>query len=114
MALVSEQMVGRTMAVRRREAHRVRTSVDVNPRRLVLLFVALFGVSLFYVWSQAQVLRATYALSRLDQTQRALTVENEKLELEIATLRSPTRLAKAAAERLNMVPPSPGQVVMVE
>lgn len=114
-SLVSQELAGRAMAYRReRPADAVRTASRRSPARVILFFVGLFAVSLFYVWSHAEVVRVTYGLSRLQNHEKALAVQNEKLQLEIATLRSPTSLSRAAAEQLKMVPPDPNQIVMVK
>jgi len=114
-SLISQELARGSMAYRRVEtAGAARPSVRRSPVRLMLFFIALFAVSLFYVWSNAQVVRATYALSKLQNRQNALETQNEKLNLEIALLRSPTSLSRAALEQLEMVPPDPGQIVMVK
>lgn len=85
-----------------------------KPSPLVNFFVALFAVSLFYVWCQTQVVRATYGISELKKKERALISQNERLRLEISTLSAPAALGKKAQEQLALVPPQPGQIVMVK
>ncbi|MFM7200827.1 MAG: cell division protein FtsL [Myxococcota bacterium] len=82
--------------------------------RLVLFFVALFAVALFYVWGHSKTVTATYALSNLKKKERELISQNERLRLEISTLSAPTALGKVARENLGLLPPEPGQVIMVK
>ncbi len=71
------------------------------------------GGSLFYVWSRIQVIQIGYALSDALKEERALTLVNKKLRLEIATLKSYARIEKIAIEELGMVKPKPDQVIVI-
>ena len=114
-SLISQELTGNSMAIRReRREEPARVVTRRSPARMVLFFVALFAVSLFYVWSNAQVVRASIALSKLQNKEKALITHNEKLRLEIATLRSPTNLSRVATDQLKMVQPDPNQIVMVK
>ena len=77
----------------------------------VALAMPLAGVGLFHVWSRTRVQAAGYALGRLEAEHRQLLAERDRLNLEVATLRSPGRLERFARERLGMAPPAPGAVV---
>jgi len=63
------------------------------------------------VWSRTRVLDAGYEFGRLEAENRRLLDERDRLNLEVATLRSPGRLERYARERLGMAPPAPGTVV---
>ena len=52
-----------------------------------------------------------YELGRLETEHRQLLADRDRLNLEVATLRSPGRLERFARERLGMAPPAPGAVV---
>lgn len=75
------------------------------------LAAPLAGVGLFHVWSRTRVQATGYALGRLEAEHRQLLAERDRLNLEVATLRSPGRLERFARERLGMAPPAPGAVV---
>ena len=76
-----------------------------------LLIGALFaGVGIVHVCARVFVVRTGYQLSELEAEHRALTRENDRLKLELATLKNPTRLEKIAREELGMIPASPGDV----
>jgi cell division protein FtsL len=75
------------------------------------LFGGLFaGVGIVHVSARVLVVRTGYQLSELEGEQRALTRENDRLKLEMATLKNPSRLEKIAREELGMIPASPGDV----
>lgn len=77
---------------------------------LALLFVA---VGVMHVTSRVLVVDAGYSLSRLESENRELMHQNDKLKLELATLKAPSRLEKLASEQLSMAPPSAAMVVNV-
>ncbi len=75
------------------------------------LVAPLVALGVFHVWSRSRVLAAGYELGRLESEHRQLLAERDRLNLEVATLRSPGRLERFARERLGMAPPAPGAVV---
>ena len=85
--------------------------------RLIILFAVLMlvfiGSSLFYVWSRIQVIQLGYEISNTLKEERVLTETNKKLRLEIATLKSYTRIEKLAVEELRMAKPKPEQVIVI-
>jgi cell division protein FtsL len=77
----------------------------------LLLAAPLAAVGVFHVWSRTRVQGIGYELGRLEAEHRQLLAERDRLNLEVATLRSPGRLERYARERLGMAPPAPGAVV---
>ena len=96
-------------------------STKSRPKRIKLnrlflfAFLMLFfvGGSLFYVWSRIQVIRLGYEISSALKEERALTEANKRLRLEIATLKSYSRIEKFAVEELRMAKPKPEQVIVI-
>ena len=78
-----------------------------------LLMLFFIGGSLFYVWTRIQVIQFGYEISNTLKEERALTEANKKLRLEIATLKSYTRIEKLAVEDLKMAKPKPEQVIVI-
>ena len=78
-----------------------------------LLLLFFIGGSLFYVWTRIQVIQLGYEISNTLKEERALTEANKKLRLEIATLKSYTRIEKLAVEDLKMAKPKPEQVIVI-
>jgi cell division protein FtsL len=76
-----------------------------------LLVSAFSGIGAMHVMSRVQVVDSGYRLSQLEQESRALLLENDRLKLELATLKNPARLERAAREQLGMGAPPPGAVL---
>ncbi|WNG34681.1 cell division protein FtsL [Archangium violaceum] len=77
----------------------------------VFLFALFAAVGILHVTSRVLVVDMGYRLSRAEAEERALIRENDRLKLELATLKSPARLEKLAREKLGMAMPS-GPVVI--
>jgi len=87
-----------------------------SANRILLFFILLLFLisgSLFYVWSRIQVIQLGYEISNALKEERALAESNKRLRLEIATLKSYTRIEKFAAEELRMTKPKPDQVIVI-
>ena len=110
------------------------TAVSAQPRRIIgtkrepaerasgrrrrfvfgaLLILALIGAVLVHVWARLQVVRMGYVLSTTSKLQTRLEQENRELKIELATMTSPDRLETLARQRLGLVPPEKGQVVVL-
>jgi len=112
----SSAAVARALTIRRplvRPAGgRLRRAVrSVAMRRAVALGLALVGLCVVRVWLSHQVRKVAYDLSESRRMQLRLEHDQRELELELATLRDPRRLAEAARRRLGMTEPVRGQVV---
>ncbi len=83
---------------------------------LVIWFFAilvLLGSLLLYVTQGIQVIRMGYEIDRLQNRFRDVKVERERLEVELASLQDLATVQREAVERLGMVFPEAGQVVVV-
>ena len=80
---------------------------------LILMGIFLCEM-LLYTWCRVQCTRAGYEISRTSVEQEKLTVVQKKLQVELARLKSPERLAKIAESYLGLKMPSSRQVVIVE
>jgi cell division protein FtsL len=91
-----------------------RKGIKLNLLILFTLLMFFFiGGSLFYVWSRIQVIQRGYEISNALKVERTLTETNKKLRLEIATLKSYSRIEKLALEELRMAKPKPEQVIVI-
>lgn len=77
----------------------------------VLLFALFAAVGILHVTSRVLVVDMGYRLSKAESEGRALTRENDRLKLELATLKAPARLEKLAREQLGMAMPTGSAVV---
>jgi cell division protein FtsL len=77
----------------------------------VLLFALFAAVGILHVTSRVLVVDMGYRLSKAQSEGNSLTRENDRLKLELATLKAPARLEKLAREQLGMAMPSGSAVV---
>ena len=77
---------------------------------VVLCWGLLAAVGILHVASRSQVVDAAYRLSSLEAENRALLLDNDRLKLELATLKRPARLEALARTRLGMAPPEAAAV----
>jgi len=77
---------------------------------VVLCFGLLGAVGILHVASRSQVVDAAYQLSALEGENRTLLLDNDRLKLELATLKRPARLEALARTRLGMAPPEAAAV----
>lgn len=110
------------------------TAVSAQPRRIIsarrergersgakrrrfvfgaLLLLGLIGTVLVHVWVRLQVVRMGYVLSTTSKLQTRLEQESRELKVELATMTSPDRLETLARQRLGLVQPEKGQVVVL-
>jgi cell division protein FtsL len=80
----------------------------------VLLFALFAAVGILHVTSRVLVVDMGYRLSRAQSEGNALTRENDRLKLELATLKAPARLERLAREQLGMMMPSGSAVVSLQ
>jgi cell division protein FtsL len=71
---------------------------------VVLCFGLLGAVGILHVASRSQVVDAAYRLSALEAESRTLSLANDRLKLELATLKRPSRLEALARGQLGMGP----------
>jgi cell division protein FtsL len=82
-------------------------------RHAMSLLAAGVLIALFYVWARVQVIQLGYEVSRIRKEVTELAQQRDLLEAEVATLKSPERLSRAAAETFGMRLPRGDEVVIV-
>lgn len=80
------------------------------------ILVGIAGLCLVFgfVWERVDVVRVGYQVERLKSEKVRLERERDQLRVKLSTLSAPDRIAKVATERLGMMPPQNGQVIMVQ
>ncbi len=78
---------------------------------IMLIILTISGIG--YVWSSFEGIRLGYDLSALKRKQMRLMEENERLRLELATLKSPQYLEEAI-KGMGFKIPEPKQIVVIE
>lgn len=81
--------------------------------RVFFFLAVLVVVSLFFVWSRLQLVNLQYDISRIESRLREAGREVRCLQLEVASLRSPSRIEAVARTRLGLRNPSSSQVIFV-
>lgn len=79
----------------------------------LLAGLGIIGMLLLFVWERVDIVRVGYRIEQLKTQKIALQREQDELRVKVSALTAPDRIAKAATEKLGMIPPQPGQVVMV-
>lgn len=77
----------------------------------IALAAAVAGAGLFHVWTRSEHLRLGYAIVAADNRVRSADGEKARLDVEVASLSSPSRIARLASDRLRLHVPDPGQVI---
>lgn len=78
-----------------------------------VLLLAVVATGIAVVWARHQDRAAFINLSQLQNRRDALNVEFGRLELEQATLASPSRIEKIARGKLGMISPPASSVEMI-
>jgi cell division protein FtsL len=82
---------------------------------LGLVLMGLFiGELLVYTWCRVQYTRSGYDISRAVKVQKRLMKVQEELQVELARLKSPERLARIAETSMGLQRPTSRQMVVVE
>jgi len=79
----------------------------------LLLIPALISLLLLFVWERVEIVRVGYHVEQLKARKVALQREQDELRVKVSALAAPDRLARTATDKLGMVPPQPGQVILV-
>jgi cell division protein FtsL len=66
-----------------------------------------------FVWERVDVVRLGYQIERLKSQKILLERERDQLQVKFSALMAPERIAKVATEKLGLVSPQQGQVLMV-
>ncbi len=75
---------------------------------LILVFCI---AAILHVRSRLAVVHLGYRLSRATKEHKQLQADYRKLQVEVATLRSPRRLRKLATQSLDLREPEPQQIM---
>ena len=78
-----------------------------------LTIVAGVMLVFVFVWERVDVVRLGYQIERLKTQKILLERERDQLQVKFSALTAPERIAKVATEKLGLVPPQQGQVLMV-
>jgi cell division protein FtsL len=79
-----------------------------------IIFMAMFIAELLiYTWCRVQCVGVGYEISKAAQhLQEHIKLQNN-LKIELASLKSPDRIAKIAKNQLGLKTPTPAQVIII-
>jgi cell division protein FtsL len=101
--------------IRVHNAKSKKNRLRVSHRQLLLItliLLLLVGSSISYVWSSYEGTQIGYSLSQLQQKELELKELNQKLKLELRTLKS-AQILERRARRLGLRQPLPEQTVIL-
>lgn len=91
-----------------------RTSFGIKHSTFIVAAVILMLVFVAYVGSHIRMTELEYNVAaQLSEREKKLE-EQKRLRLELATLRSPQRIESAARNRLQMIYPESGQIIVLK
>ena len=80
---------------------------------LMVVMVLLTLVSIFHVWSRVKVVDLNLQLGESRKQFKELHLEQSQLKLEVASLKTPSRIEALARQELGLSMPTNQQVVQV-
>ena len=79
----------------------------------LMMLICFMGTGIGYVWSNFERTQIGYDLSQLKKEEMRLEEINQKLKLELATLKSPQNLEHLAIHQLGLSSPKPEQIILL-
>lgn len=83
-------------------------------RFLMICMVLLTVVSVFHVWSRFKLVDLNLQISEASRMLKEAEQEQKRLNLEVASLKTPARIEAIAKNELGMALPTEQQVVLVK
>ena len=81
--------------------------------RLIVVALLFMTALLLYVWVRISITNIDYRIAGEMHCREALLEENRKLKIEIATLKSPSRIESIARAKLGMRYPERDEVIFL-
>ena len=79
-----------------------------------IVIMTVFIAELFlYTWSRVNCIGIGYEISKETQKQHELVALQTNLKIEMASLKSPDRIAKIAKNQLGLVTPTQKQTIVI-
>jgi cell division protein FtsL len=85
-----------------------------NPTVMSIIFMTiLLGELLFFTWCRVQTIGTGYEISKETQRHQDLINFQNNLKIELARLKSPERIAEIAKNQLDLITPTPEQMIII-
>jgi len=82
-------------------------------KHYVLIVAALVFLSLLFVWSRIEVVKLGYEISYANKVYQNFNKENQRLKVEVASLKSPSRIEEIAKNKLGLIHPTNEQIIII-
>ena len=82
-------------------------------KNYLLIVAAMVFCTLLFVWSRLEVVQMGYELSQTNQVYENLVKESQCLRVELASLKSPSRIDKIAKDRLGLINPKQEKIILI-
>ncbi len=76
-------------------------------------FAAVTSLILLFVWERVDIVRIGYQIERLKTQKVSLERERDELRVKLSGFTAPERIARLATDKLGMMQPEKGQVVVI-
>jgi cell division protein FtsL len=90
-----------------------KASTELKYSPFIFMTLVLMAVALVYVWSHIRMTELEYMVAEEMSKKESLLEEQRKLNVEIATLKSPQRIESFAKHKLQMSYPEREQVIVL-
>lgn len=90
-----------------------KVSSELKYSPFIFVTLVLMAVALVYVWSHIRMTELEYMVAEEMSRKENLLEEQRKLNVEIATLKSPQRIEAIAKDKLQMSYPARDQVILL-
>ena len=96
--------------VRKRQTKNAKTRIT----GIWIVFIVVFIAELFlYTWCRVNYTGVGYEITKENKKQQELIALQNNLKIELASLKSPERLAKIAKDQLGLIVPSKDQTIVL-
>jgi cell division protein FtsL len=87
---------------------------DVKKTGIWIIFMVVFIAELFlYTWCRVNYIDVGYEISKETKKQHELIALQNNLKIELASLKSPERIAKIAKDQLGLKTPTKSQTIVI-
>ena len=79
----------------------------------IILLLFFISELFLYTWCRVQCVAIGYEISKIAYLQKEITALRNNLKIELASLKSPARIAEIAKSRLGLTMPTPEQLILI-
>jgi cell division protein FtsL len=87
---------------------------NIGYSSLIITAIIIMTTAIIYVWSHNRMTTLEYRVAAEVNKQEELLEEQRRLKVELATLKSPKRIASIAANKLDMIYPAREQIIFLK